>query len=801
MATPSKKRFNTTSPEIAVMPGKPHLHSLAKPEADLVLLVDAQGSVTYASPPILPLLGYSPEVIIGAHLCELVHPDDAATLQHVLAELADAPGKSLKETYRLRAQDDAVHLAEGTVTNLLQVPGVGAVVAHFHPLPQQKLPPRSKQKKIRDSEHFVQFYESDAFLLDSVQGFIETGLNTEEVCIVVATQAHHAQLEAQLQASGLDLDAARTQGMYLSLNANEALEQFMVGRLPNQARFNALMGTMIARAAKNQRHVRVFGEMVALLWTAGNQAAAIRLEELWNNLPSTTPPFSLFCAYAMPDFAGEENEESFGQICHQHARVIPTESYTALPRGDERLRAISILQQKANTLQDEIKERKAAEQRTFEALTALLALAHSLAWTQQDAEPPTMRTFAPQLAQLARQALGCEGVALIACDENSETLETLAIAGTPSHQTHHWEGARLEEALPPEAITTLQAGASLALNTTPTAFHATSLKQRGELLAPMRLAERLVGFLSYTHGPGAHTSGSQERHLAEAVAQLAAFVLEREHWLTERTATQTQLLALEETARQMEAFVSIVSHELRTPITALKTSIQLARRRIDQELDGKAVAEEKRGGTPAALLERTEAQVRRLTRLIDDLVDLARIRSGKLELRMKWCDLGEVVSELVESEHMVHPNRLIYFEPPSEPLLVTGDPDRLGQVALNYLTNALKYAPPDRPITVRVEQKEACVQVSVQDQGPGIQPEEQALIWDVFHRVPGIAVQSGSGIGLGLGLHISKTMIERQGGQVGVESAAGQGSTFWFSLPLASSEPSSQENLTMYLDL
>jgi hypothetical protein len=116
-------------------------------------------------------------------------------------------------------------------------------------------------------------------------------------------------------------------------------------------RFHALMQPLMTRGARHHRHMRVFGEMVALLWTAGNQAAAIRLEELWNDLARSAAPFSLFCAYAMPDLAGEENEAAFRAICHQHTRVIPTESYAALSRLDERLRAISELQQKATSLQ------------------------------------------------------------------------------------------------------------------------------------------------------------------------------------------------------------------------------------------------------------------------------------------------------------------------------------------------------------------------------------------------------------------------------------------------------------------
>ncbi|HEY7355216.1 MAG TPA: ATP-binding protein [Ktedonobacterales bacterium] len=582
---------------------------------DLVVLVNADGVITYASPAILPMLGYTPEAVMGSPLSALAHPDDADALRRMLGAPGQTPRKNSKTFYRLRAKDGAICRARGDATNLLQAPGVGAIVVHFHQAPQRQRAPRSNGRRTRSSEHFVQFYESDAFLLHALREFVETGLNAGEACIVVATQAHLEQLEARLQAGGQDLLAAQMQHAYLPLDAGETLDQFMVDGSPEPTRFHALLEPLITRAAQHQRHVRVFGEMVALLWTAGNQPAAIRLEALWNDLARGTTPFSLFCAYPMPDLAGTENEAPFNEICHQHARVIPAESYAALSGPDERLRAISELQQKASSLQAEIAGRKAAE---------------------------------------------------------------------------------------------------------------------------------------------------------------------------ERAAAQAHLLALEEATRQMEAFVGIVSHELRTPVTALKSSIQLARRRIAQAADG---GEEQHSGT-AALLERTDTQMRRLTRLIDDLVDLARIRSGKLEMRVTVCDLGQVVHEQVESACLIHTNRLIHFEPPREPLLVRGDPDRLGQVVLNYLTNALKYAPAARPITIDIQQQGLKVQVRVRDQGPGIPADEQAHIWEVFHRVPGIEAQNGSGIGLGLGLHISKVMIERQGGQVGVESMPGQGSTFWFALPLASPQAS-----------
>jgi signal transduction histidine kinase len=113
------------------------------------------------------------------------------------------------------------------------------------------------------------------------------------------------------------------------------------------------------------------------------------------------------------------------------------------------------------------------------------------------------------------------------------------------------------------------------------------------------------------------------------------------------------------------------------------------------------------------------------------------------------------------------------------------DADRIGQVVTNYLTNALKYSAADRPVEVFLVIEGQMAQVSVQDEGPGLSLSEQQAIWERFYQVERITKQSGSRTGLGLGLHICQTIIEQHQGQVGVKSSPGEGSSFWFTLPLA----------------
>jgi signal transduction histidine kinase len=219
------------------------------------------------------------------------------------------------------------------------------------------------------NEHAVQFYEADAFLEDAVADYIGLALGAGDAGIVVATKPHREGIEARLGARGLDPVAAQVRGSYVALDAAETLSTFMVDGTPDPLRFVETIGAVLTRGSSGGRRLRVFGEMVALLAVAGNPSAALRLEQLWNDLQRTRD-FSLYCAYPMNRLGGEALGELLDSVCVEHSRVIPAESYTTLPTRDARLRTIATLQQKARWLEAEIAERKRAEERLRFALAA-----------------------------------------------------------------------------------------------------------------------------------------------------------------------------------------------------------------------------------------------------------------------------------------------------------------------------------------------------------------------------------------------------------------------------------------------
>jgi len=219
----------------------------------------------------------------------------------------------------------------------------------------------------RSHAHSVQFYEDDDFLLDGLSRFIGAALLAGDSALVIATKSHREGLARRLTSRGLDLAPAITRSRYLSLDAAETLSTFMADGRPDGARFSRVIGSVItslgAAAQPEDEHPRVaaFGEMVALLWAEGKRDAAIRLEQLWNEL-AKKHSFRLHCAYPIRFFSQEKDGELLRELCREHSQVVPAESYTALITDEERRSSVIFLQQKAQALETEIRERKQADQ-------------------------------------------------------------------------------------------------------------------------------------------------------------------------------------------------------------------------------------------------------------------------------------------------------------------------------------------------------------------------------------------------------------------------------------------------------
>jgi signal transduction histidine kinase len=241
-------------------------------------------------------------------------------------------------------------------------------------------------------------------------------------------------------------------------------------------------------------------------------------------------------------------------------------------------------------------------------------------------------------------------------------------------------------------------------------------------------------------------------------------------------------LTLQEANRRFDVFLSMASHELKTPLAAISGNIQLVLRRLEKMAHkGKEdqILQDLRDPLEAAR-ERAIIQ----DRMITDLLDASRIRANQMEMVMHPCNLAQIVRRAADDVEYLAPDRTIRLHLP-EVLPVIADADRIGQVVSNYLSNAIKYSAADQPIEVFLTSDGETAHLSVKDKGPGLTPEEQVVIWERFHRVKGVQVHTGTGGDLGLGLYLCRTIIELHAGHVGVDSAKGEGSTFWFSLPLA----------------
>jgi PAS domain S-box-containing protein len=568
---------------------------------------------------------------------------------------------------------------------------------------------RQKRQRYRSlSEHFVQFCETDAFLMNSVSEFIGAGLRAGDACIVIATKPHRENLEERLKGDGLEVAAARERGHYASIDAAATLSKFMVDGSPEPGRFAEVVGSMIRQATKGRRHVRIFGEMVALLWADENRAAAVRLEELWNDL-GKAHSFSLFCAYPMHGFGGEVYEMDFTEICKQHSRVIPAESYTELADPDERLRTITLLQQKAHSLEVEIAERKAAEEQLRASETRYRRLF--------EASKDGILMVDPRTRKIT--------------DANPFMMELLGYTREQLQALELWQiGLFKDREANLEALRELQEKHCIRYETLP--------------LQTKDGQHRYVEFVSTLYQANGH----------KVIQCNICDITERQ-----------------ELDKRKDEFISMASHELKTPVTGLKGFLSLLQRRLTIQGDEKALH----------YLARMDTQVNKLTKLINDLLDLSKIQAGQLNCREEHFEVDALVQEIVENMQGTTQTHHLLLEGQTQ-AEVSGDRDRIGQVLINLLNNAIKYSPQADTVLVCIAKDQNKALVSVQDFGIGIAKEHQHKIFERFYQVTDPEEKTYPG--LGIGLYISCKIIKRHGGQIWVESKKGEGATFHFALPL-----------------
>lgn len=225
-----------------------------------------------------------------------------------------------------------------------------------------------------------------------------------------------------------------------------------------------------------------------------------------------------------------------------------------------------------------------------------------------------------------------------------------------------------------------------------------------------------------------------------------------------------------EAESKKDEFISIASHELKTPLTSVKGYIQLLERGLSKgDID-----------LVKTHLSKAHIQLEKLNGLIADLLDISKIDSGKLKFNKDYFDVDQLLDNILEVMHQSNPEFTI-TKIGAATEKIFADEMRIEQVIVNFLTNAIKYSPGTNHISLKVKTENGQLYVGVKDSGIGMKPEQVKLVFEKFYRVEETSQRFQ---GLGIGLYISSEIIQRHGGQINVDSVYGEGSEFYFTIPI-----------------
>ena len=736
--------------------------------------------------------------------------------------------------------------------------------------------------------HAVQFYEQEEFLVDRVADFLAAGIRESEPCVVIATSEHNEMFAGKLRSLGVETDRVTF------LEARATLDEFLHRGMPDGEKFRHVIGSTLSKAGGPGGRVRAYGEMVDLLWRDGKPDAAIRLEELWNDLANHYT-FSLLCAYPLANFYKESDCARFDTVCDTHNIVRGTER-SGSTDAEARERRIAVLEQRAAALEVEIAQRRQLEQRLSESLAmhrrgeellrdfvengavglhwvaadgtiewANEAELKLLGYTREEyigrniaefhADANTINDILACLTQnqeirdyearliakdgsyrwvtissnvlfedgkfvhtrcfthdiTARKRLEEQNALLLEVTgvltrtlDYGARLQTLARVIVPrladwcaidlarddgyervvlAHSNPELEekAARLRERWPAKraddlVLKVLRSGQPEIISTVTDEVLSAAAQDEEHLSELRQLGLRsvmIVPMMGFGHVVGAITFVA-----AETAGRFTADDLPLAIDLGARAGALIEIARLyhvaQESNRAKDDFLATLSHELRTPLTAiLGWARMLSVGGLDDETLRTAIAT-------------IEQSARTQASLVDDLLDVSRVVSGKLSLESEPVDLSNVVGDVIRTMHVAAEAKGITLNVAGleERSVVQGDSTRLQQIVWNLVSNAIKFSDEGAKVQVRLESANRHARIIVTDRGRGIAPSFLPHVFEPFRQADSSPTRSHGG--LGLGLAVVKYLVEAHGGSVTAASdGPGMGATFTVTFPLA----------------
>lgn len=409
---------------------------------------------------------------------------------------------------------------------------------------------------------------------------------------------------------------------------------------------------------------------------------------------------------------------------------------------------------------------------------------------------PAVLCIAQQLVDMIRQVLACPRVFLKALGPFSGRIYYVTGSGLTHEQEEAYQALRgrflLSQYLDETNIAKLNLNQEVVVSTDHIGIPAEVRLVYGAemyLEVPLFIDKKLAGILVCVKQGLDSVYTEEEIDLVRAVAAQTALLVDCLGCLQSQTEKQAATLVLHEMHRLSDEFLSLAGHELRTPLTGIMGNIQVAQRRLDRVkrlVDVRADVSESIAHVQESLIFASQS-AHLQQRMINAMIDDARIQAHTLQLNKKRFDLLALLREIIVEHQRGDPDEIYRLEIASaeQEILVLADAGRIKQVFSIYLENAQLSSPADQPVTVHVAVEGEIVRVLVHDEGAGIPLEEQEHLWERFYRAKGSAVQHELNLSLGLGFYLCHALIELHQGEVGLRSTLGHGTTFWFTLPIA----------------